>query len=73
MGFAVAALALGLIAYGDMADNYLFNDDFLWLSSARYDMDAGNLLIFRVIGFFRPMINASFFATERIAQGSLVR
>ena len=68
--FYVFTLVLVLAVYHGIVDNYLFNDDFLWLSKARHEMD-GNVLTFRVIGFFRPFINLSFFVTERLAPGNL--
>jgi hypothetical protein len=55
------------VTYHGMNDNYLFNDDFSWISEARYTMEWGNVLSMRVIGFFRPLVNVSFFLTERIA------
>jgi hypothetical protein len=58
------------LTYHGMSDNYLFNDDFSWISEARYTMEWGNILSTRVIGFFRPAVNASFFLIERAAPGN---
>lgn len=44
----------------------MYNDDVLWISNARFDMHLGNLLSFRVVGFFRPLINLSFYIQERV-------
>ncbi len=62
---------LCMVTYHGISDNYLFNDDFSWLSAARYDMSAKNILTFRVVNFFRPLINLSFFAVERSSPGNL--
>lgn len=59
------------IAYLGITDNYLFNDDFLWLSEARYGMEWGTVLTYRVIDFFRPLINFSFLVMDRIAPGNI--
>ena len=59
------------LIFRGLTDNYLFNDDFVWLASARNDMHIGNFLAYRVIGFFRPMVNLSFYAMERISPGNL--
>jgi hypothetical protein len=59
------------VTYHGISDNYLFNDDFSWLSAARYDMSAENVLTFRVVNFFRPLVNLSFLAVERAAPGNL--
>ncbi len=63
--FLLVLLALCLITYHGMTDNYLFNDDFLWLRQARNDMEPANLLTHRVIGFFRPLVNVSFYLMEQ--------
>ncbi len=69
--FYALACVLTYFLYGNAADNYFFNDDFLWVAMARYDMDVANLFTFRVIGFFRPLINLSFFLTEKTAPGNV--
>ncbi len=62
---------LCMVTYHGISDNYLFNDDFSWLGAARYDMSARNIPAFRVVNFFRPLINLTFFAVERAAPGNL--
>jgi hypothetical protein len=70
---AACALLFVLCAatYHGITDNYLFNDDFSWLSRARYDMTPSNIFTFRVVNFFRPAVNAAFFFFERLAPGNL--
>lgn len=67
----LAGAVLTLILYHDITSLYLYNDDFLWLSAARFDMHPGNVLGFRVVGFFRPLINLSFFAQEHLFPGHI--
>ncbi len=62
---------LCLAAYRGILDNGLFNDDFSWLKAARYDMNPGNLLSFRVVDFFRPLVNISFYCMEKTVPGNL--
>lgn len=62
---------LCLAAYRGILDNGLFNDDFSWLKAARYDMNPGNLLSFRVVDFFRPLVNISFYIMEKASPGNL--
>ncbi len=62
---------LCLAAYRSILDNQLFNDDFSWLKAARYDMTPANLLTFRVVDFFRPLVNLSFYAMEKVSPGNL--
>lgn len=62
---------LCLITYHGISDNYLFNDDFSWMSRARYDMTPSNLFTYRVINFFRPVINVTFYIFEHLAPGNL--
>jgi hypothetical protein len=69
--FYVGTFLLCLVVYHGISDNYLYNDDFLWLSHARHEMNAGNVLSFRVIGFFRPLINVSFFLMEKVSPGNI--
>ena len=69
--FQLLLFLLCYVAYRNAVNNYLFNDDFLWLSSARYEMEFGNLFTYRVIGFFRPLINLSFFIMEKVAPGNI--
>jgi hypothetical protein len=61
-----------LVAYDGMFDNYLFNDDFVWLREAQQSMDLSNVLTHRVIGFFRPLVNVSFFLMERISHDNVL-
>jgi hypothetical protein len=68
--FYLLSFFLCYVAYRNVVNNYLFNDDFLWISSARYEMQIGNLFSYRVIGFFRPLINLSFFIMEKVAPGN---
>jgi hypothetical protein len=60
-----------LAAYRGILDNWLFNDDFSWLKAARYDMTPANLFAFRVVDFFRPLVNLSFYAMEKAAPGNV--
>jgi hypothetical protein len=62
---------LCLAAYRGIFDNGLFNDDFSWLKAARYDMRPGNLLTFRVVDFFRPLVNISFYIMEKASPGNV--
>ncbi len=62
---------LCLAAYRSIVDNRLFNDDFSWLRAARYDMTPANLLSFRVVDFFRPLVNLSFYVMEKVSPGNL--
>lgn len=69
--FYVLLFVLCYVTYRAVLDNYLYNDDFLWIAAGRYEMELDNLLTYRVIGFFRPLVNASFYLMERIAPGNL--
>lgn len=71
VGFYVLCYLLCFLLFKGLTDNYLFNDDFEWLAKARHEMTMGNVLAYRVIGFFRPMVNLSFFTMERISPGNL--
>jgi hypothetical protein len=71
VAFYAAALLVCLGVYSGVSGTYLYNDDFVWMSAARYDMNAGNVLSYRVIGFFRPVVNLGFFVTERVFPGNL--
>lgn len=62
---------LCLVTFHGITDNYLFNDDFSWMSRARYDMTPSNLFTYRVVNFFRPLINVTFYAFEHLAPGNL--
>ena len=62
---------LCLAAYRGILDNWLFNDDFSWLKAARCDMTPGGLLTFRVVDFFRPLVNLSFYAMEKARPGNI--
>jgi len=67
----VLLFVLCLVTYHGIADNYLFNDDFSWMSRARYDMTLSNIFTYRVVNFFRPLINVTFYAFEHLAPGNL--
>lgn len=69
--FYVLVFVLCLVTYHGVSDNYLFNDDFSWLYKARCEMMPGNLLTFRVVDFFRPLINVSFYLMERTSSGNI--
>ena len=58
-------------SYRGILDNRLFNDDFSWLRAAKYGMTPGNILGFQVVKFFRPLINLSFYAMERLWPGNI--
>jgi len=58
-------------AYRGAFDNWLFNDDFSWLREARDGMTWRNVLTFQVVEFFRPLVNLSFFAMERLWPGNI--
>lgn len=67
----VALLFLCLLSYRGIFDNGLFNDDFSWLRAARHEMAPGNLLAYRVVDFFRPLVNVSFWTMEKASPGNL--
>jgi hypothetical protein len=67
----LALLVISLFAYRGILDDWLFNDDFSWLKAARFDMTPGNLLTFRVVEFFRPLVNLSFWAMEKMDPGNV--
>jgi hypothetical protein len=67
----VLLFVLCLVTFHGITDNYLFNDDFSWMSRARYDMTPSNLFTYRVVNFFRPLINVTFYAFEHLAPGNL--
>jgi hypothetical protein len=69
--FYVVATAACLIAFRHLSEGYLYNDDFRWMSQARYQMTPGNLLTFQVFGFFRPLMNVIFYLTERTRRGNI--
>jgi hypothetical protein len=62
---------LCLVTYHGISDNYLFNDDFSWISRARYEMTPSNMFTYRVVAFFRPLVNVTFYVFERLAPGNL--
>ena len=64
-------LFLSCVPYRGVLDNWLFNDDFSWLRAARFDMTPGNILTFRVVEFFRPLVNLSFYGIEKTAPGNI--
>ena len=64
-------LFLSCVPFRGMLDNWLFNDDFSWLRAARHDMTWGNLFGFQVVEFFRPLVNLSFYLTEKAAPGGV--
>lgn len=67
----VLLFVLCLVTYHGITDNYLFNDDFSWMSRARYDMNPSNIFTYRVVNFFRPLINVTFYAFEHLIPGNL--
>lgn len=67
----IALFLLCLAAYRGILGNWLFNDDFSWLKAARYDMTPANLFAFRVVDFFRPLVNLSFYIMEKASPGNL--
>lgn len=69
--FFVVLCAVCLVAYHGMFDNYLFNDDYIWLREAQQSMGLSNVLTHRVIGFFRPLVNVSFFVIEGISHDNV--
>jgi len=69
--FYTCVVLTAVWAHGAMLDNELFNDDFQWLRAARHDMTWENVLGYRVIGFFRPLVNLSFFLMEKFVPGNL--
>jgi hypothetical protein len=71
LAVAAALLILCLINFRDIAGNGLVNDDFVWLHDARHLMTPGNLLSHRVFGFFRPLVNLSFWAQEQLLPGRI--
>jgi hypothetical protein len=64
-------MLLCIVTYHGITDDYLFNDDFSWMSSARYDMTPSNIFTYRVVNFFRPLINVTFYAFEHLAPGNV--
>ncbi len=62
---------LCITSYHGIRDNYLFNDDFSWLREARYEMSADNILTYRVVDFFRPLVNVSFYVIEHLSPGNI--
>lgn len=71
IGIYILLYLLCIIAYHGIHDNYLFNDDFSWLREARHGMESSNLLTYRVVNFFRPLVNLSFYLVERISPGNI--
>ena len=69
--FYLLALGVCLYVYHGISSSWFFNDDFRWIRQARYEMQPSNLLTFQVIGFFRPLMNAVFYLTERIMPGNV--
>ncbi|MBN2172295.1 MAG: hypothetical protein JW819_13330 [Candidatus Krumholzibacteriota bacterium] len=68
----VACLVVAcLVNFRGVSDNLFVNDDFVWLNDARNTMTPGNLATHRVIGFFRPLVNLSFWAQERLFPGDV--
>jgi hypothetical protein len=72
LGLFLLLFILCLITYHGISDNFFFNDDFLWLRDARHEMNGGNVWSFRVINFFRPLVNLSFYLSERVSPGDIV-
>jgi len=71
IGIYILLYLFCLIAYHGIHDNYLFNDDFSWLHEARHGMESANLITYRVVNFFRPLVNLSFYLLERISPGNI--
>ena len=69
--FYFVAAAATLVAFRHVTGGYLYNDDFRWMSDARYQLTPRNLLTFQVVGFFRPLMNVIFFVTERVMRGNI--
>jgi hypothetical protein len=67
----IVLFLLCLAGYRGILDNWLFNDDFSWLKAARYDMTPANLISFRVVDFFRPLVNLSFYTMEKASPGNV--
>ena len=67
----IVLFLLCLAAYRGILDNGLFNDDFSWLKAARYDMTPAGLFAFRVVDFFRPLVNLSFYIMEKASPGNV--
>ncbi len=67
----LALLFLCLLSYRGVLDNWLFNDDLSWLRAARLEMAPGNLLTYRVVDFFRPLVNLSFWLMEKASPGNV--
>lgn len=66
----IVLLILCIAGYHGVRDNYLFNDDFSWMRAAREEMTPGNLLVYQVVSFFRPLVNLSFWTLERLSPGN---
>lgn len=58
------------VTFHGMTDNHLFNDDFSWLDAARHTMEGRSVLTTRVVGFFRPLVNVSFYVMEKLLPGN---
>ncbi len=69
--FCLLAAVVTAYTYSGIANGYLYNDDFRWMSQARYKMTPGNVLTFQVFGFFRPLMNVIYYVTERLMPGNL--
>ena len=67
----LALLFLCLLSYRGVLDNWLFNDDLSWLRAARLEMAPRSLLTYRVVDFFRPLVNLSFWLMERTSPGNV--
>jgi hypothetical protein len=67
----IVLFVLCILTFHGISDNYLFNDDFSWMSSARHEMTPGNIFTYRVVNFFRPLINVTFYAFEKAAPGNI--
>ena len=61
-----ALCLLSFAAYHGFTHAWLFNDDFSWLREARHEMHPATILTHRVVDFFRPLVNLSFWASERL-------
>lgn len=72
LSIGIVLFFLCLITYHGISDNFFFNDDFLWLRDAHHAMNVSNLWSYRVIDFFRPLVNLSFYVSERFFPGDIL-
>lgn len=72
LSIGILLFILCLITYHGISDNFFSNDDFLWLRDARLSMNLSNVWSYHVIGFFRPLVNLSFYLSERFFPGDIL-